>query len=140
MKYQNKMIKAMDVTEWDAALAHCGPRAESMASFAARAFRQLREREASVPMVMLPDERQAGQPVRAAIEGSPARPVPIETAAELAALIEAVAAMATASARPVPRDFMREASAACRDAVRVARGKAPLGRPAPAHLLRGAGQ
>lgn len=117
---QNKMIKGMDTRAWDAALEHCRARDESMAGFAARAFRQMIERDRGAPLFTMPDER----PPRAA--ALPAAPVPVETAADLAALMQGMAAMATASGQPVPKDFRREASALGRDSLRIARGKAPL--------------
>jgi len=117
---QHKTIKAMDEAAWNAAIEHCRARDEKMSDFAARAFRQMIERDRAAPMLLPPDER-------AALAALPARePVPVGTAAELAALMQGVAALASASGRPVPRDVLREASGAARDALRAARGKPPV--------------
>lgn len=130
------MIKNMERAEWDKAAAHAKARGESMASFAARAFRQMREREASAPMVYMPDHRDAGQPSAGAALGQPsgaALPLPliIESVGELAALMHGAAAMATAAGVKLPEGHARDALALARasvgEALRAARGSRPKG-------------
>lgn len=132
---QHKMIKNMDETEWEASRRHCEARAESMASFAARAFRQMRERDAAGPQYAPPAERGAGQPSAprggAALgqPSAPALPVPlmIESVGDLAALMHGAAAMATAAGVKLPQQHAREALALAHAAVAGAKRAAVRG-------------
>jgi hypothetical protein len=134
---QDKMIKSMDRAEWDRCAAHAKARNESMASFATRAFRQMRELDVLKPIYSPPAERQAGQP---SAVGQPSRqpsgaalPVPlmIESVGELAALMHGAAAMATAAGLKLPEAHARDALALARasvgEALRAARGNRPQG-------------
>jgi hypothetical protein len=133
---QDKMIKSMDRAEWDRCAAHAKARNESMASFATRAFRQMRELDVLKPIYSPPAERQAGQPSAVAALGQPsgaALPVPlmIESVGELAALMHGAAAMATAAGLKLPEAHARDALALARasvgEALRAARGNRPQG-------------
>jgi hypothetical protein len=107
---QNKLIKGMDEQEWNRALVHCRGRGENMASFATRAFRQMRERDEAGPRYIPPPPVQ---PARAAPGVSPALALPvvpvIETAGDLAALMVGLAEVARAAGVPVPEKQAREA-------------------------------
>jgi len=119
------MIKSMDRAEWDRAIAHANARGESMASFAARAFRQMRERDTAGPMFTPPAERPAGQPEAIGFA------LPIESVGELAALMQGQAAMATAAGLRLPEAHARDALALARasvgEALRAVRGSRPRG-------------
>lgn len=129
-----KIIKGMDEAEWQRARDHTTARGESMASFAARAFRQMREADLAGPQYQPP---APGIPAPVSPREYPAAQAPaaltIGTVAELAALMHGVAAMANAAGVRVPESHARQAIHLARAAFGEVRQAQPR-RPQPEAL------